>query len=485
VSFLHLIPFHLLTKNSSVNGYRPWLSEIFESCIDDHNSLPDVTNREVQFACTVQLPQKSDRRSKWVPWTFIADQMNLPEVYYWTANMRLPTDRDLQKSMYAPSQFHITTAHTLSVKEYRFRIGAWACGKGAYKGDPKTAVVILFTQPKPLCEYIVTTRLFAKLCEDAEYDSPRLDEEGLAWLFLHLYDLLTDWQNIIREVERRLEEAEKNSHGRNIPVKLRTREMHEEVGRIWELTEYLRFHRRSFNKLAKLKANVPVLEQKEPAWDQIDDAIDDLEQAGYYLDSLKERFNNLIELEFNIENANQSDNSRFLSILGTLFLPVSFLASIFGITSVNWPVRDYVYAAIPLFLLSLVFTFVFPVLVRRQQSYQYPKEKAHVPLRKQNYTLIGSDLPENANGVVPGDGSLVSDASPSSAPEMHRVFDDRRDPREVEAGYGSANEKGTAGRRRRRRRSRKRPEAVSDGSAYEYSPGSRAGRSRSRSRSRM
>lgn len=53
----------------------------------------------------------------------------------------------------------------------------------------------------------MTELLFSHLYKDAEFDRPRMDEEGLCWLFLHLYDLLTDWQNIIREVERRLAEA--------------------------------------------------------------------------------------------------------------------------------------------------------------------------------------------------------------------------------------------------------------------------------------
>ena len=130
--------------------------------------------------------------------------------------------------------------------------------------------------------------------------------------------------------------------------------MHKEVDRIYELNEYLRFHSRSFKKLVKLKPDVPKNEQDDPVWNQMSDSIDDLEQYGYYLDSLKERFNNLIELEFNIENATQcmcnpsrilysmdftnlypvADNSRFLSILGTLFLPVSFLAVSISLPSI-------------------------------------------------------------------------------------------------------------------------------------------------------
>ena len=67
--------------------------------------------------------------------------------------------------------------------------------------------MLLFTRPTDVSENVVTELMFPYLCKIADYDRPRLDEEGLAWLFLHLYDLLTDWQNIIREVERRLAEA--------------------------------------------------------------------------------------------------------------------------------------------------------------------------------------------------------------------------------------------------------------------------------------
>ena len=103
--------------------------------------------------------------------------------------------------------------------------------------------------------------------------------------------------------------------------------------------------------------------------------MEDLEQFDSTLDSLKEResclfawnsrlltqkpagFNNLIELEFNVSNAVQADNSAFLSTIATLFLPVSFLASLFGITTVTWPVIWYLWAAIPIFVVVRIFVF--------------------------------------------------------------------------------------------------------------------------------
>jgi len=169
--------------------------------------------------------------------------------------------------------------------------------------------------------------------------------------------------------------------------------MHREVDRIYELSEYLQIHTRSFQKLSKQKpasntssnssngndssSNVPTSKDKHKhkdktsssmddlIWDQIDDAADDLDHYSSSLDSLKERITNLIELEFNIESATQSDNSRFLSILGTLFLPISFLASVFGITTITWQPVAYLYAAIPIFIVSAIFTVLFPIIVRK------------------------------------------------------------------------------------------------------------------------
>lgn len=34
----------------------------------------------------------------------------------------------------------------------------------------------------------------------------------------------------------------------------------------------------------------------DPVWDEMEDAIEDLDQYAYYMDTLKERFLNLIEL---------------------------------------------------------------------------------------------------------------------------------------------------------------------------------------------
>lgn len=208
--------------------------------------------------------------------------MNVPQVYYWSVGMEPPSWDD---------------SGLPNIDHYRFRVGGWECGRGACRFDREVAVAIIFTKPLPVSEHVVTELLFGYLYQDGDFKLLREDDEGICWLFSRLHWLLTDWQNILSEIAIRLDEAEANSHGRHLPVKKRTRSMHYEVNRLYEMKDYLRFHNRSFKKLQKLKDAVPKQGQSDPLWADMDDSIEGLDQYDSAIDSLKERFTNLIDLE--------------------------------------------------------------------------------------------------------------------------------------------------------------------------------------------
>lgn len=57
----------------NVNGYAPWLGDVLHSCIDeDWSEIADL-DRAVQFASTMQFPEKASKRGRWVPWSFIIE----------------------------------------------------------------------------------------------------------------------------------------------------------------------------------------------------------------------------------------------------------------------------------------------------------------------------------------------------------------------------------------------------------------------------
>ena len=101
----------------------------------------------------------------------------------------------------------------------------------------------------------------------------------------------------------------------------------------------------------------------------------------------------------------QADNSRFLSTVAALFLPLSYLASIWGFTTITWPAIWYLWVAIPVLIVSVAGTFVFPVAVRRVQKALYPIEDVRVHLKPSGFTMLGNELPDSvdvAGGIRPG-----------------------------------------------------------------------------------
>ena len=366
----------------SVNGYQPWLEDIFASCMQDYWADISDLDRETQFAGTMQFPEKASQKADWVPWTFIMDQMNVPQVYYWSVGMEPPQADDFGLP---------------AIENFRFRVGVWQMGRGACRIDRNVCVTIIFTKPVPVSEHVVTQLMFGYLYKDQDLDQPREDEEGICWIFLRLYWLLTDWQNIISAIIARLDEAEENAHGRKLPVKIRTRMMHVEVDRIYEVREYLHFHSRALKKLQKLKDNVPKNEQQDPLWNDLDDAVEDLDQFDSTTDGLKERFNNLIDLEFNLSNVSQANASTFLGIVATLFLPVSFVASLFGMTTVTWPVIWYVWVAIPVLVVCIIAILSFKYVLKQWQKMRYPVEMRTIHLEPRSFTMLGEELPDSAD----------------------------------------------------------------------------------------
>lgn len=396
-------------------SYQPYLEDVLSSCLDDMHSQRKELHRETEFAETLRFPEYTYRRLQKgrqrvvLPYSFIIEQINLPDVYYWSFNHQSP----------------LPDSDNPPVDDYRFRVGGWTCSQGSYHANPDLSVTVLFFKKSDTSDHVASELLFQFLYRDPDFVFHRDDEASVSYVFLRLFQLLTDWQNVIMEFEGHLEVGEQDSKGRKLTVKARTRTLHHQISRIWELLTYQRFHSSCFKKLIKMNPKKSDDDggggggggggrskagsaaggsdddsDNEPVWDELDNQSDALDQVNYELTALQQRFDNLTELEFNIENAQQSADSRFLSILATLFLPLSYLASIWGITTFTASPKEYLWAAIPVFLASAIFIAVFQPTVRRIEKIRYPEEKRRLDMQPQMYTMLGADLPDAMN--IPG-----------------------------------------------------------------------------------
>jgi len=107
-------------------------------------------------------------------------------------------------------------------------------------------------------------------------------------------------------------------------------------------------------------------------------------------------------------------------IIQTGHLMLTCRQSVFGISTMTTPPIVYVYIAVPLLILSLAFTAVFPWALRRFQAYYYAFESRHPRLPRQNFTMLGDELPDSAD--VPRNvnlGMRPSGAQRSTVPSSH------------------------------------------------------------------
>lgn len=434
-----------------VNGYQPWLERIFSICIDPGPSSRQQFHREAVLADSLQFPESTYRRYKkknFLPWTFIVENINIPDVYEWSFQARPEPDWSKDSP----------------VDDYRFRLGVWTCAQYAYVHNQDIPVTMIFTQPKDVYEEqrlkgredddintnvsedIITKKLFPYLYDKDDYNIKRKDEEYVACWFFWLFRLVTDWDNVISEFEGHLRDADRDSEREHLPVKHRTRAMHHQIDRIYELLLYLSSHTRCVKKLSRQNPNkqsnktgndgdssdagggASIIERgDEPIWDELEDLEDDLDQADYELSALKDRFENLTDLEFNLSNAKQSDDSRFLSGIATLFLPISFLASVWGFTTIQLTPEQYTYAAVPALVVSALFITIYPRFTRWYQKKRFPEKETWLEMYPEEYTMIGQELPSNVGGLRANNSNKSTKRRPgvNRSRSRRRTMDDK------------------------------------------------------------
>lgn len=406
----------------AVSGYQPWFEDILQSCVDKRWSDRQTLHRQaVQYTYT-RFPENTSRRHEKqlvLPWAFVVEHVNFPDVYEWSY-------QDYPR---------LRKRSTLVVKDYTFRLGVWTCASHAWRHNPNIPVTIIFTAPQPTTTHesdqIITSILFPYLYDEAELDLKfrRSNEEWVACWFLWFFDCLTSWDNIITEMDGYVLEAKERTTQQLFAVDQRTNAIANQIDKIYDLLPLLSMHTRCFENLLLKKPVNPAFEDNggvgermyqeddnrshtsaiergiEPIWDDLRDRLNDLVQIKSQLEAMKERFRNLMDLEFNLANAKQTQEAKLLTSVATLFLPISYLASIWGMTTISLSPVQYLYAAIPVFVVSCAVIYIYPKLFRPSKyTPHFDEIRSEEPT---DFAMLGNDLPSEGvelstkNDVIP------------------------------------------------------------------------------------
>ncbi|KAH6707784.1 hypothetical protein BKA61DRAFT_134492 [Leptodontidium sp. MPI-SDFR-AT-0119] len=183
------------------------------------------------------------------------------------------------------------------------------------------------------------------------------------WIYLDLYFLFTRWDRIWGAMKQNLNARIEEIHSRKNTISIieHTRQLHTDNNDMISLREHLRIHQASLDVVMKRAQDWP-----EPSGPRashslltrLDDAFRLLNYYDVTASTLLEQQGNLLSLTFNLETAIQGQAVARLNALAFVFLPLSFVATVFGITTFTAPARWYPVAAAPVLITTVAIAWI-------------------------------------------------------------------------------------------------------------------------------
>ncbi|KAL2358265.1 hypothetical protein BJ546DRAFT_1087580 [Cryomyces antarcticus] len=328
-----------------VQGDAPWLGTALEQAIPDYRD--EIIKKMYEENGPIQLP--------WSPYAGGRARVHLASIMEYMGN-----------------SVGATRDQPISLSALRTRVGVWVSFETQLAAglQPSPVIVLFFLQK--------TKRCFAKEIARKLWTSPadcfqfsRLQMNPL-YIFVSLYRAFTDWSFTIDSLSREYGKAEKNSEERSLLVINRVRLLHRSVGKILALREVLRSHSVAAAKLRKY-ARTEVGEGRLDVNSQFADIEDENKDYEQAFATIREKFQNLLGLEFSTESVRTSQSVAVITALAFIFVPLSFLASVFGLNGVNVDAKWFGIACIPIVVISLICTLSIGGIIRlweRNQSEQ-------------------------------------------------------------------------------------------------------------------
>ncbi|KAF2495599.1 hypothetical protein BU16DRAFT_561877 [Lophium mytilinum] len=171
-------------------------------------------------------------------------------------------------------------------------------------------------------------------------DRRRRLKDAPLWISMDLQFVFSDWSRAWNKVREDLSECHSQIHGDagGPPLLDLTRKLHKDASRVIALREQLRVHSGAVARLVSLVnkqcAQAPSV-QISALKNRVIECQDVLTYQEETSQVILRQLENLLSLSFNMETMLQGQTMARLNVLAFAFLPMSFVASLFGMTKFN------------------------------------------------------------------------------------------------------------------------------------------------------
>ncbi|GAA85047.1 hypothetical protein ASPFODRAFT_60576 [Aspergillus luchuensis CBS 106.47] len=243
-------------------------------------------------------------------------------------------------------------------------LGAWICPSSVVRGSAGHRTTIFLICTDQGVPGLVASH-FASYPTQIQYARwLRLQKQPL-WIFADLLHVFGDWSQVWNVTKGKLIIYHHDIHTYPLtrPLLDLTRGLHEEAAKVLSVREQLRVHASALTRFLHLEQVKGLHELAERVQEHFDDINYHEETSQVILRQL----DNMMSLAFNIETMTQGQAVARLNVLAFAFLPISWVASIFGMTQFSISAAWY-----PLWAcLALLVVFLVPFALPMRGIYTY------------------------------------------------------------------------------------------------------------------
>jgi len=190
----------------------------------------------------------------------------------------------------------------------------------------------------------------------------RLRKKNADYLFYALVDVIVDHYFLVLEgIEEEITELEERLHDDDSNDLLQ--EIQEHKRQLIFLRKSIVPLREVMNHLNKLKEN-PLFEKK--TWVFIRDLHSQLSQVLEMVETYREVLTNLYDLHFALTSHRMNEVMKLLTVVSTIFIPLTFIAGIYGMNFSHMPELTWSNGYFAVLGLMLLITIVLLILFRRR-----------------------------------------------------------------------------------------------------------------------
>ncbi|KAI9771035.1 MAG: hypothetical protein M1839_002971 [Geoglossum umbratile] len=335
--------FGFILFSSLIEGCQPWLNDALR------DAMPEFPNGMLEYIYSYQRATHGQA---------VLPSFELEDVDFAIEHI------DVHRGSTYPSPLPWAKPQDLGIgirEARRIPISTWYRWRGGLGTDPDVPIIVIVGD----VDQDLPARLTQLYSEQGQRRYHRLNRLP-HWVYADLYFEFTRWDEVWEATRTDMVALREQVYGDKpaLPILEQTRALHRYMELVVDRRECLRMHIASVKRYKAGVEGLNVADDREVGRDlkelveRLEIVQESLEHHQVTSETSIKQMENLLSLAFNTETVSQGLDVKKLNYLALVFLPLTFMSGIFGMTQFTIRAKWYPAFAFPLLVVTAIIAFL-------------------------------------------------------------------------------------------------------------------------------